>query len=187
MIRWLATAALVAALTGSVAPAGGVAAAVVVAPAVPPDVVPGSPTRVRIPAIGVDSPLEALHLDVHGALNPPVDFGRAGWYADGTPPGDVGPAVIAGHVDSHHGPAVFFRLRDLRSGDLVEVARGRRRYAFRVVSVARYAKNRFPTAAVYGPTPDPQLRVVTCGGDFDRSRSSYVDNVVVYAVGAGLS
>jgi sortase (surface protein transpeptidase) len=145
---------------------------------------PGAaPTRVRIPAIGVDSPLERLRLDAGGALTPPADFAEAGWYADGTVPGDVGPAVIAGHIDSTRGPAVFFRLDRLHAGDLVEVARGGDWLAFRVVAVDRYPKRAFPTAAVYGPTPDPQLRLITCGGAFDRSRRSYVDNTVVFAVG----
>jgi LPXTG-site transpeptidase (sortase) family protein len=139
------------------------------------------PTRLRIPAIGVDSPLEPLHLDARGALTPPA-FPHAGWYADGPAPGDVGPAVIAGHVDSSTGPAVFYRLGQLHPGDRVQVQRGERWLAFRVVEVRRYPKNRFPTADVYGPTPDPQLRLITCSGTFDTTRHSYVDNTVVYAV-----
>jgi LPXTG-site transpeptidase (sortase) family protein len=150
------------------------------APAGPVTAAP--PTRVRIPAIRVDSPLESLGLDDAGALRAPVDYGRAGWYAGGTAPGDTGPAVIAGHVDSHAGPAVFFRLYQLRPGDLVQVQRGDRWLAFRVIATARYAKDRFPTGEVYGPTPDPQLRLITCGGSFDATRRSYVDNVVAYAV-----
>lgn len=140
------------------------------------------PTRVRIPAIQVDSPLEDLTLDSSGALRAPVDYARAGWYAEGTVPGEVGPAVIAGHVDSHRGPAVFFRLYQLRPDDLVQVQRGGRWVIFRVVSTARYPKDKFPTAEVYGPTPDAQLRLITCGGTFNKTRRSYVDNVVVYAV-----
>jgi LPXTG-site transpeptidase (sortase) family protein len=139
------------------------------------------PTRVRIPAIRVDSPLETLDLDGSGALRPPKDFARAGWYAAGTVPGDVGPAVIAGHVDSRQGPAVFFRLHRLKAGDAIQVARGDRWLTFRVFATDRYPKDRFPTDAVYGPTPDPQLRLITCGGVFDSGRRSYVDNVVVYA------
>jgi sortase (surface protein transpeptidase) len=140
------------------------------------------PTRVRIPAIQVDSPLEDLTLDSAGALRAPVDYARAGWYAEGTVPGDVGPAVIAGHVDSHKGPAVFFRLYQLHPDDLIQVQRGERWVIFRVVATARYPKDRFPTADVYGPTPDAQLRLITCGGVFNKTRRSYVDNVVVYAV-----
>jgi len=142
----------------------------------------GPPTRVRIPRIGVDSSLVRLALDVRGALQAPTVFDRAGWYAGGTAPGDVGPAVIAGHVDSVAGAAVFFRLGELRPGDRVEVSRGGGWIGFQVVSVSRYPKDQFPTAAVYGPTPDPQLRLITCGGTFDRVARSYVDNIVVYAV-----
>jgi sortase (surface protein transpeptidase) len=143
-----------------------------------------APDRIRIPAIGVDSALEALHLDAAGGLAPPHNYGQAGWYADGTPPGQVGPAVIAGHIDSTRGPAVFYRLGQLHPGDLIEVARAGRWLGFRVVAVDRYPKKAFPTAAVFGPTPDPQLRLITCGGAFDRTRKSYVDNTVVYAVAA---
>jgi LPXTG-site transpeptidase (sortase) family protein len=156
-------------------------------PAAPP---PGAvadatpPTRVRIPAIGVDAPLDPLRLDPAGVLEVPPAYARPGWYAQGTLPGEIGPAVIAGHVDSTRGQAVFFRLHELRAGDLVEVARGERWVRFQVVATERYAKNRFPTERVYGPTPDPELRLITCGGSFDRTRRSYVDNVVVYAVAA---
>jgi LPXTG-site transpeptidase (sortase) family protein len=145
------------------------------------------PTRVRIPTIRVDSPLDPLGTDDAGALRAPTNFAHAGWYADGTVPGDVGPAVIAGHVDSASGPAVFLRLYQLRPGDPVQVRRGHRWLEFRVVSTARYPKNGFPTADVYGPTPDAQLRLITCGGSFDTKRRSYVDNVVVDAVAVRLS
>lgn len=140
-----------------------------------------APSRVRIMKIGVDSALQSLHLDAQGALQAPTDFGRAGWYADGTIPGDPGPAVIAGHVDSKFGRAVFYRLKELRPGDVIEVGRATTWIAFRVTQVGRYAKDRFPTAEVYGPTPDAQLRLITCGGTFDRSVKSYMDNLVVYA------
>jgi hypothetical protein len=149
--------------------------------AVPSGEPAGPPTRLRIPAIAVDSPLEPLHLDAHGALTPPT-FPHAGWYADGPAPGDVGPAVLAGHVDSTTGPAVFYRLGALRHGDSVEVQRDGQWLSFTVVDVQRYPKNAFPTADVYGPTPDPQLRLITCSGEFDRARHSYLDNTVVYAV-----
>jgi len=143
---------------------------------------PTAPTRLRIPAIQVDAPLEELHLDASGALAAPRAWADAGWYADGTVPGDVGPAVIAGHVDSTTGPAVFYRLDRLRPGDLVEVRRGAAWVSFAVAAVRRYPKNAFPTARVYGPTPDPELRLITCSGAFDNAQRSYVDNTVVYAV-----
>ena len=139
------------------------------------------PSRVKISKIGVDSSLQALHLDAQGALQAPTDFATAGWYADGTVPGGVGPAVIAGHVDSKHGRAVFYRLHELRPGDVIEVKNATGWLTFRVTDIDRYAKDGFPTAKVYGPTPDAQLRLITCGGRFDSSAGSYVDNVVIYA------
>jgi Sortase domain len=143
--------------------------------------VPGPPTRVRVPAIGLDSPLETLHL-ANGALQAPKRFDRAGWYAEGTAPGDLGPAVIAGHVDSKAGPAIFYRLREIATGDKIEVVRGGKVLRFVVVRTAWYPKKAFPTEEVYGPTPDRQLRLITCGGVFDRRLRSYRDNLVVYAV-----
>jgi LPXTG-site transpeptidase (sortase) family protein len=142
----------------------------------------GRPTRLKVPAIGVDTALETLRTGPGGELTPPENFARAGWYADGTLPGDTGPAVIAGHVDSRRGPAVFYRLRELARGDRIEVVRGGRTVAFTVTSTAWYPKNAFPTEDVYGPTPDRQLRLITCGGVFDHTLRSYKDNLVVYAV-----
>jgi hypothetical protein len=143
--------------------------------------VSGVPTRVRVAAIGLDSSLEALHV-ADGALVPPKGFDRAGWYAEGTAPGDVGPAVIAGHVDSQAGPAVFYRLRELIAGDTIEVVRGGTVLRFTVTRTAWYRKSAFPTEQVYGPTPDRQLRLITCGGVFNHKLRSYRDNLVVYAV-----
>jgi sortase (surface protein transpeptidase) len=141
-----------------------------------------APVRVRVPAIGVDSELLRLGTDAAGVLLPPDDPDRAGWFTGGAVPGDVGPAVVAGHVDSVEGPAVFARLRELAPGDEVVVDRADGTTArFTVTGVGRYPKDDFPTEAVYGPTPRAELRLVTCGGDFDRSRRSYEDNVVVFA------
>jgi hypothetical protein len=140
------------------------------------------PARVRIPALGVDSTLARLSTGAAGALLPPADFAQAGWFTGGPPPGATGPAVIAGHVDSVRGPAVFYRLAQLHSGDDVLVTRtDGTSLRFTVARVARYPKSAFPTAEVYGPTADPELRLITCGGAFDRSRRSYVDDVVVFA------
>ncbi len=141
------------------------------------------PVRVRIPSIGVDSPLVQLGIDDEGVLVPPADFTRAGWFSGGPVPGDVGPSVIAGHVDSYAGPAVFFRLRDLVAGDEVLVDRADGTTArFTVTGADRYPKAEFPTEAVYGPTHRAELRLITCGGEFDRDLRSYLDNVVVTAV-----
>jgi sortase (surface protein transpeptidase) len=144
------------------------------------------PVRLRVPVIEVDSALVRLGVDDAGALVPPSDFARAGWFAGGPAPGETGPAVIAGHVDSSEGPAVFFRLADLAPGDEVLVDRADGTTArFTVTAVDRYAKAEFPTEQVYGPTPRAELRLITCGGEFDPEVGSYRDNVVVSAVLAG--
>jgi sortase (surface protein transpeptidase) len=141
------------------------------------------PVRLRIPAIGVDAPaLVPLGLGADHELEAPERFEDVGWYAAGPVPGDPGPAVIAAHVDSRSGPAPFFRLRDLRDGDQVFVARSDgQEIRFVVDTVQRYPKNAFPTAAVYGPAPGSALRLITCGGSFDAAKRSYRDNIVVYA------
>ena len=134
------------------------------------------------PTIGLDSSLVRLGLAASGTLDVPGDPAVAGWFERSAVPGQRGPAVIAGHVDSEDGPAVFFRLRDLAVGDPVVVVGGDGgETAFRVDAVEQHAKDAFPTAAVYGPAPGPVLRLITCGGAFDRSTGHYRDNVVVYA------
>ncbi|WP_410598789.1 class F sortase [Amycolatopsis sp. lyj-90] len=142
-----------------------------------------SPVRLTIPAIGFDQTgLIPLALGAAGELQAPERFSDVGWYEDGPVPGDPGPAVLAAHVDSRSGPAPFFRLRELRSGDEVRVSRSDGGdVVFRVDSVQRYPKNEFPTQAVYGPAPGSALRLITCGGSFDAAKRSYRDNVVVYA------
>lgn len=146
------------------------------------------PVRLRVPTLGLDSTLARLGTDSAGALVPPADFMQAGWFTGAPAPGAIGPAVIAGHVDSWRGPAVFFRLAQLREGDDVLVSRADgTTLRFTVTRVGRYPKSAFPTAEVYGPTADRQLRLITCGGTFDRSRHSYVDDVVVFARATGLS
>jgi hypothetical protein len=142
----------------------------------------GEPTRLRIATIGVDAPLEQLDLDSHNVLIPPKSYGKPGWFRGGILPGDAGAAVVAGHVDSYTGPAVFYQLHTLKEDDIVEVQRGGVWIRFRVTSVERYPKNRFPTEKVYMPTPGAELRLITCGGEFDRGRRSYRDNIVVYAI-----
>jgi hypothetical protein len=143
---------------------------------------PAPPVRLSIPAIGVATPLDRLGLAADGGMEVPGDFAHAGWYSAGTLPGQQGPAVIAGHVDSRTGPAVFYRLRELRPGDRVEVARADGvRLRFAVEGQAQYHKASLPTEAVFGPVAWPALRLVTCGGSFDRSRGSYRDNLVVFA------
>jgi sortase (surface protein transpeptidase) len=143
---------------------------------------PSPPVRVDIPAIGVSSPLVRLGLNPDRTMEVPADFQVAGWFTGAPQPGQLGPAVIAGHVDSRTGPAVFYRLRDLRPGDEIRVVRADRRVVrFKVDSVASYPKRSLPTDAVYGATTTPALRLITCAGTFDRSSRSYRDNLVVSA------
>ena len=142
-----------------------------------------SPVALRIPAIGVSTGLVELSLDSSGALKAPDGPDVAGWFAAGPAPGDVGPAVLAGHIDSKAGPAVFFLLKKLRADDEIQVDRSDgRTVVFRVSTVRTFPKSAFPTEEVYGPTPLPELRLVTCGGPFDRAGGRYLDNVIVHAV-----
>jgi sortase (surface protein transpeptidase) len=143
---------------------------------------PSPPVRVEIPSIGVSSPLVRLGLNRDRSMEVPGDFQVAGWFTGGPQTGQLGPAVIAGHVDSRTGPAVFYRLRDLRPGDEIHVVRADHRVVrFEVDALASYPKQALPTEAVYGATTAPVLRLITCAGSFDRASGSYRDNLVVSA------
>ncbi|MDK3255511.1 class F sortase [Blastococcus capsensis] len=159
--------------------------AAVHAPAVVGPVLPeAEPVSVTVPSVGmVTPPLVSLGLNPDGSLEVPEDYDVAGWYRGGPTPGELGPAVIAGHVDSAAGgPAVFFRLAELQPGAEILVERADGTTAvFAVDRVARYPKDAFPTTEVYGDTDHAALRLITCGGSFDRASGSYRDNVVVYA------
>ncbi|KQX66338.1 hypothetical protein ASD06_07485 [Angustibacter sp. Root456] len=142
------------------------------------------PVRLRLPSLGVDvTPLVDLALDSRGQLAAPSRFDQVGWYADGPAPGELGPAVLAGHVDSKAGPAVFFKLGALKRGDAVLVTRADGLVArFVVDEVGRYPKARFPTERVYGTARHrAELRLITCGGAFNHRTGHYLDNIVVYA------
>jgi hypothetical protein len=139
------------------------------------------PYRIKAPAVGIDAPIENLGRLPNGTMQVPSAFSVAGWYDEGPPPGAPGPAVIIGHVDNYTGPAVFWRLRDLRPGDLVIITSAKGTETFKVTSSESVAKATFPTAQVYGPVTDPELRLITCGGPFDRATGHYIDNTVVFA------
>jgi sortase (surface protein transpeptidase) len=140
------------------------------------------PVRIEIPSIGVRAPIIRLGLNPDRTLEVPTDYGDTGWWSGGARPGENGPAVIVGHVDSKSGPAVFYRLSELRPGAEVVVVRsdGSRAH-FTVQGSERYPKDEFPTARVYGHTDGPTLRLITCGGAFDSSSGHYEDNTIVYA------
>jgi sortase (surface protein transpeptidase) len=140
------------------------------------------PVWLTVPAIGVKAPIVTLGLNRNGTLQVPSTTTVVGWYTGSPRPGAVGSAIIAGHVDSRAGPGVFFWLRAMRPGERIYVRRADGTLAvFKVTAVQMYAKDNFPTAMVYGPVPDAELRLITCGGTFDYARGSYLSNVVVYA------
>ena len=142
----------------------------------------GRPQRLRIPIIGVDSRLQILERNPDGSIEVPVEWQVAGWFGEGPAPGERGPAVILGHVDSRTGPAVFYRLRELQQGNAIFVKHAQGRATkFLVDRVEQFDKNSFPTKAVYFPTLKPELRLITCGGVFDPFSGHYRDNVIVFA------
>lgn len=144
------------------------------------------PTRIRIPAIDVASPVNRVGLDPDGTIHVPQPgprYDEAAWYTGSSTPGERGASVIIGHIDSvTDGPSVFFRLGALRAGDRVTVTRNDGTTAvFTVDRVEAYPKDHFPTLAVYGNTPRAELRLITCGGSFNEATGHYRRNIVVYA------
>jgi len=142
-----------------------------------------APTHLDIPAIGVHSRLERLGQNPDHTVEVPKHWLRAGWYQDGPAPGEPGAAVILGHVDSPTGPAVFAGLSRLRRGDRVLVRRAdETTVQFTVEHIELYSRSDFPATEVYWPTLRPELRLITCGGRYIRSRGGYQSNVVVFAL-----
>jgi LPXTG-site transpeptidase (sortase) family protein len=144
------------------------------------------PTSVNIPSIDVQSELITVGLNPDGTLEVPQpgpDYDKAAWFRDSPRPGEIGPAVIEGHVDSAaNGPSVFYDLGRMTAGDRVEVGRADGSVAtFEVYDTRVVPKDDFPTLLVYGNTTGPELRLITCGGPFDSSAGSYVDDVIVFA------
>lgn len=140
------------------------------------------PAHLRIPAIGVDSSLAPLGLNSDGSIEVPADFNQAGWYDKGPAPGEVGPAVVLGHLDSNTGPAVFARLASLKPGSEILITRqDGTQLRFVVERVASFSTDAFPTDQVYGVTAGPALRLITCGGNFNVGRGRYSANVVAFA------
>jgi sortase family protein len=146
-------------------------------------VLPASrPVSIAIPRLRIRSDLVRLGVDSHGAMEVPSDPAEAGWYDLGPTPGELGPAVIAGHVTWNLVPAVFFRLGDLHPGDRLRVVRRDGVTGiFEVRAVRRFPKVRFPTKAVFGTIDYAGLRLITCGGTYDASTHRYLDNIVVFA------
>lgn len=141
------------------------------------------PVSVSIPAIDVRSKVMKLGLDSKGHIEiPPLSKPKlTGWYKKGPTPGEMGPAVILGHIDNQQGPAVFYDLRTLKPGAKVKVKRKDGTVAvFKVDSVKRFPKSDFPTQKVYGELDYPGIRLITCGGAFDESAGHYKDNIIAF-------
>lgn len=150
-------------------------------PPPPPTPAPAPPVRVHAPTIDLDAPLIPVGLEPDGSMQVP-DFGTAGWYQPGPPPGAPGPAVLAGHVDSWQGPDVFFHLAHLRPGDPVHIdLDDGRSLTFTITHVETHPKDALPTDRIWADSDQPLLRLITCGGDFDRTRRTYRSNVIAYA------
>jgi sortase (surface protein transpeptidase) len=140
------------------------------------------PVAVRIPAIGLAVWLTELGLNANGTVAVPTSVRVPGWFSPGPSPGQVGSAVILGHVDSYQGPGVFFQLRTLQPSDQIEVNLSDGVIAtFKVTSVVEYQKTEFPDQNVYGSNGSSELQLVTCGGAFDAQTGHYLSNIVVYS------
>ncbi|MEU9042361.1 MULTISPECIES: class F sortase [unclassified Kitasatospora] len=170
--------------TPPAAPATGAASAPTSAvPGAPKPFAPSPPTRLLIPSAGVDAPVTDLGLNSDGTVQvPPADRGdEVGWYRNGPTPGETGPAVLIGHYDTVHGPAVFRQLPKLQPGELIRVRRADGSTVdFKVRTLLQAAKDGFPTEQVYGDTPAPALRLITCGGRIG-SDGHWTDNIIVLA------
>ncbi len=147
------------------------------------------PVWLDIPAIGVHSGLLQLGLNPDGTMQVPPLFAlpsEAGWYKYSVTPGQIGPSIIVGHVDTYRGPSVFYGLDALQPGDTVDVTLADRTMAiFRVTGVRSYLKADWPWRTVFGPTGYAGLRLITCGGAFDASTGHHLSNIVVFASLAG--
>jgi LPXTG-site transpeptidase (sortase) family protein len=167
------------------------APSIVGGPVVPiPPLAASNPVDVRIDAIGAESSLEALGLNADQTVAvPPVSQPKqASWYKLGPTPGAAGPAVILGHINGGGQPGIFSRLHELKPGDQVKVSRADGKTAlFTVTKLEQVKKDSFPTLAVYGDTTGAELRLITCGGTFDRTKHSYIDNIIVFAALTGVA
>lgn len=142
------------------------------------------PVRLLIPEISVDAPFTDLALGKNGQLEPPpaADTNLVGWYAGGVSPGQKGTSIIAGHVDTKTSAAVFARLDQLDEGDVFQVERADgRKASFVVDALETFEKDDFPSERVYGDADRPEVRLITCAGDYDRTVKDYTDNLVVFA------
>lgn len=141
------------------------------------------PQSLSIESIGLETPIELMGIDdTTRELAVPESFDTVGWYIYSPVPGDTGPAIIAGHVDSYEGPAVFYSLGQLDSSDAITISLNNGEIeTFQVYKIEEYRQNKFDTDAVYGDTDGSELRLITCSGTYDRVNKRYSDNLVVFA------
>lgn len=154
----------------------------VFAPAVSQFLLASEPTRVRISSINVNAPLVAVAQKSNGSIEVPAPLDTAGWYSQGPTPGEAGPAVLVGHLDNIHGGAVFWHVPELVPGQIIEINRQDGNTArFVIEKIGQFPQSNFPSATVYGHTDRAELRLITCGGEFNRLTGQYSDNIVVFA------
>lgn len=144
---------------------------------------PSEPTELSIPDVAIQTPLLTVGRNVDNTIEVPSSYETAGWYRHSPTPGEIGPTIIVGHVDSYRGPAVFWRLSQLRPSQLVNIKRADgQTITYQVTEVKQFDQNNFPTNDVYGNISHAGLRLITCGGVYDRATNHYTHNTVVYAV-----
>lgn len=142
----------------------------------------GGISHIYIPSLSIDAPLVTLGLKENGELETPANPKEVGWYKYGARPGEPGAAVLVGHLDSVHGPEIFYNLKNIKPGDGVEFYDNNgQKIIFIVNSVKSFSQDQFPTDLVYGPTEEPSLRLITCAGKFDFKKNTYSSNLVVFA------
>jgi LPXTG-site transpeptidase (sortase) family protein len=148
----------------------------------PPKVMPKSlPTRLVIPAIGIDTPFLTTGQQPDGSIQMPERYDIAAWYDQSPTPGERGPSIIVGHVDNWKGVGIFWRLKELKSGDTIAVTRSDDTTAtFTVMDIKEFSKNDFPSKEVYGGINYAGIRLITCGGYFNHQTGEYSDNIVVF-------
>jgi hypothetical protein len=148
----------------------------------PPLRTPAQPKTLEIPSLRLSAAIVPLGLAPNGELQVPARENEIGWYMYGARPGENGPSVMVGHYDSTSGPAIFYRLNNIKVGDAIEVAREDGvKVSFIVTSREEYGQDRFPTEKVYGKTSRPALRLITCSGSFNQASQRYSRNLIVFA------
>ncbi len=141
------------------------------------------PTHITVPSVGIDASVTTVGRDSQGSIQmPPLFDWTTGWYKYSPTPGETGPAIIVGHVDTYKGISVFWHLREVKKGDIINISRADgSKVKFKVTALKQFSQADFPTQQVYGNLKYPGLRLITCGGAFDKQTASYTQNTVVYA------